>query len=150
VDGVDVDRSTLFPVGRSTTVVFRSRDLNGVVGSDLSTVTVRPRLVFTLPSPVIDPTLQPIRIQPRFRIDESCGSLRLVLESIRSTEPELDPNDVLDAEFGTDDRDFVIRAVPAADGSDRVFEITYLAVDEAGGEERHTEKLLVRGKGGAK
>lgn len=148
VDGADVDGSTLFPVGRSTTVVFRARDRHGLVGSDLSTVTVRYRLEITLPVAAVDPTLQPIRIEPSVRIDETCGPLRLVLESIRSNAPQLDPNDILEAELGTDDRDFVIRAVPAPSGADRVFEITYLAVDEAGREERHTEQLVVRGEGG--
>lgn len=148
VGGVDVEGSTLFPIGRSTTVVFRARDRNGLVGSDLSTVTVRHRLEITLPVAVVEPTLQPIRIEPTVRIDETCGSLRLVLESIRSSVPQLDPNDILEAELGTDDRDFAIRAVPAPSGADRTFEITYLAVDEGGREERHKELFVVRGKGG--
>lgn len=145
VGGVEVAGSTLFPLGATTPVTFLARDRSGHVASELSAVTVAPRLRFWLPLPAVDPTLQLVPVTPRFEIGQGCGALRVVLESIRSSAPQLDPDDIVGAEIGSDDREFMIRARPAPGGRERVFEITYAAVDDQGREERHSEWLVVRG-----
>lgn len=54
-----------------------------------------------------------------------------------------DPADVEGAAFGTDDRDFLLRAERLGTGPGRVYEITYSAQDAAGNETTATTPVTV-------
>ncbi len=65
--------------------------------------------------------------------DAGSGVASVTLVSIESNEPaEEGTADVQDAEFGTDDREFQLRAARLGTGEGRVYTIVYLITDEAG------------------
>ncbi len=71
-------------------------------------------------------------------VDATSGIESIVLTSITSNEPdqgtdaEDQPNDIQDAQFGTLDQAYSVRAERADEGSGRVYTITYTATDKAG------------------
>jgi hypothetical protein len=70
--------------------------------------------------------------------DSLSGIESIVLTSISSNEPDVGtdsddvPNDIQDAEFGTLDTSFSVRAERAEKGNGRVYTIAYMATDKAG------------------
>jgi hypothetical protein len=69
---------------------------------------------------------------------DACGTPSVVLESIRSSEPDDAPGsghtapDIRGARIGTADFEFLLRAERAGPESGRVYAITYAAADESG------------------
>jgi hypothetical protein len=65
--------------------------------------------------------------------DNLPGQSTVVLASITSSEPASGPAaDVQEAQYGSSDSDFLLRAERSGAGSGRVYKITYTAADEAG------------------
>jgi alpha-tubulin suppressor-like RCC1 family protein len=70
--------------------------------------------------------------------DDGDANPRVELVSITSTEADAGvaeedlPNDIQDAAFGTDDREFALRAERSGRGSGRTYTVTYAATDMAG------------------
>ncbi|UUZ85205.1 hypothetical protein LJK88_17495 [Paenibacillus sp. P26] len=63
--------------------------------------------------------------------DSGSGIASVVLTSITSNEP-LQPDDIQDAQYGTADTSFRLRASRAGSGNGRIYTITYTATDQAG------------------
>lgn len=74
--------------------------------------------------------------------DEYYSDPSVILESVVSSEPDDAPGggdgntngDIQGADFGTDDREFQLRAERDAKGSSRIYTITYKAIDVSGNE----------------
>lgn len=81
--------------------------------------------------------------------DNLSGIEPIVLVSITSNEPDVGtgsddaPNDIQDAEFGTLDTSFSVRAERAEEGTGRVYTITYMATDKAGNTAVETVTVIV-------
>lgn len=130
----------VFPLG-TTVVTWTATDASGNVGADTQSVGVADTTPpsFTLrvsPSRLWPPNHKMVTITATIVATDTCDptpSIRLV--SIASDEPDNgtgDGNtspDVLGADFGTDDRQFQLRAERAGNGDGRVYTITYVAED---------------------
>lgn len=161
--GKDINESTLFPVNRPQSpdspsylpVEFRFRDRLGNVGSGRSSVWVvdrqPPSLRVELSPNMLSPTLQFVTIRADILAADVCTGVRVRLASIQSNVPAQDPNDIQDAQVGTDDREFRVRAAPAVGANqqlmDRIYMITYVAVDELGNETRAVAQVTVKATG---
>ncbi len=90
------------------------------------------------PSPNVlwppDNRLAPIRVEAL--ATDSCGAARFELESIQSNEPLSDSSsgapDVVDADFGTGDVTFQLRAERLGNGTGRIYSVRYRAMDASG------------------
>ncbi len=99
--------------------------------------TTSPRLEIH-PSPNVlwppDNRLVPIRVEAL--ATDSCGGARFELESIQSNEPLSDSSggapDVVDADFGTGDVNFQLRAERLGNGTGRIYSVRYRAMDASG------------------
>jgi hypothetical protein len=73
-------------------------------------------------------------------LDDASGISSVVLTSITSNEPDYDstkgegdvPNDIQNAEFGTADTSFSLRAERSSKGTGRIYTIVYTVTDKAG------------------
>jgi hypothetical protein len=140
---VDNDALLVFPIG-TTVVIWTATDQSGNVGSDTQSVevvdTTPPVLeVEANPSVLWPPNHKMIDIHVTVRTSDICDvepEIRLI--SITSNEPANgngDGNTKPDfdrAEFGTDDRDFRLRAERRGPGDGRVYTIEYVAEDDSG------------------
>ena len=89
--------------------------------------------------PMLDLTLSPAMLWPpngkfhdieaTLNAEDACGDVRVELLSIDVNQQENSP--FTDAEFGTDDRRFKLRARRAG-SSDRIYTVTYRATDDSG------------------
>jgi len=137
------DALPVFPIG-TTEVIWTATDLSDNVGSDTQSVevvdTTQPMLeVEATPSVIWPPNHKMIDIHVSVRTSDICDlvpEIRLV--SITSneapngngdgnTKPDFDR-----ADFGTDDRDFRVRAERKGNGDGRVYTIEYVAEDDSG------------------
>ncbi len=144
----------LFPLG-ATPVTWSARDDSNNVGTAVQTI----RIVDTTP-PVLDVTLSPESLWPPnhtlerivagIRVTDVCDpnpQLRLI--SIVSNEPDNgfgDGNtsaDIQQAAFGTDDREFQLRAERSGTGSGRIYTVTYEARDASGNTTVRTAQVTV-------
>lgn len=71
------------------------------------------------------------------------GPVTLELDSIVSNAPWWDHEDILGADYGTDDRIFKLRPYPAGSTTPREFTVTYRATDGAGNLDRATAIFTV-------
>ena len=130
-------------------------DGNG--GSDSSTIqitvqdTIGPALELTLtPDQLWPPNHKLASVAAALTVSDTCDAGPTVdLVSIASNEPDDGlgdgdfPNDIQGADFGTDDREFLLRAERAANGSGRVYTVTYTAQDASGNTRSATAGVLV-------
>ncbi len=86
-----------------------------------------------------DHKLAPVQVTIQVS-DDSDPNPRVELVSITSSEPDNGlgdgdtPDDIQDAVFGTDDRQFQLRAERSGNGNGRVYTVTYKATDASGNE----------------
>jgi len=140
---VDNNAPPIFPIG-TTTVIWTATDLSDNVGTDTQSVevvdTTPPMLeVKATPDVLWSPNHKMIDIHVTVRTSDVCDlvpEIRLV--GITSNE---EPNgngdgntkpDFDSADFGTDDRDFRLRAERKGNGDGRVYTIEYVAEDDSG------------------
>lgn len=140
---VDNDAPALFPVGE-TPVLWTATDSSANVGEDTQLVTVEdtiPPLISVSVSPDVlwPPNHKMVTIQAEIEVIDICDpDPAVTLVSIVSNEPDDDTGDgattgdIQEAAFGTDDREFSLRAERKGDGEDRVYTITYEVEDMSG------------------
>jgi hypothetical protein len=133
----------LFPLG-TTAVIWSSTDASGNTGTATQLVnivdTTPPTFTLSLSADTLwPPNHRMVRITANIVVTEACDpdpQVRLV--SITSNEPDEGlgdgdmPNDVQEAAFGTDDREFLLRAERSGLGSGRVYTVTYEVRDGSG------------------
>jgi hypothetical protein len=137
------DAPALFPIGM-TTVTWKATDASGNMGTDTQTITIEdttpPILTVEVnPETLWSPNHKLVPVQATITVEDLCDSQPTVtLVSITSNEPDNGKgdgdtsNDVQGAVFGTDDRDFMLRAERQGKGEGRVYTITYAAEDNHG------------------
>ncbi|WP_372516756.1 OmpL47-type beta-barrel domain-containing protein [Paenibacillus silviterrae] len=82
----------------------------------------------------------PIRVSVA-EADRISGISSVTLDSIESSEP--DPEGAAEAEYGTNDTEFLLKAARAGEGTGRVYTITYTATDRAGHQSSGTAKVTI-------
>jgi len=155
VRGLAVAETTLFPVGELTQVSFRYRDRHGNVGEEWSSVEVTrgSPIDLGLGRRVIPGHGDWIEIKPRIRTGGPCDFKRLYLVSILTDGLEAPHEFARGVAFGSDDREFELRALPLtrSDGElgSRRYELVWIGIDDAGRKARLVETLVVEppGKG---
>jgi hypothetical protein len=132
-----------FPLG-NTVVTWSSQDSSGNLGTATQNVTIQdttPPLLELSVSPGVlwPPNHQLVPITVTVTVEDPCDPAPTVtLLSITSNEADNGlgdgdmPNDIQGAAFGTDDRQFLLRAERSGLGNDRVYTITYQASDASG------------------
>jgi hypothetical protein len=93
-----------------------------------------PTIKVTLTPTVISPSKNRlVRIHAVVRSGDVCGEVspEVVLTSITSNQPNDDRDDIQGADFGTFDRDFLLRAESKEKGK-RIYTVTYRATDARG------------------
>lgn len=137
------DAPPVFPLG-TTVVNWTATDGSGNVGSDTQSVevvdTTPPDFTLTLdPTELWPPNHKFRKITASIEVHDTCDpnpTIRLV--SITSDEPENGLGDgdtapdVANADYGTDDRSFDLRAERQGGGDGRVYTVTYSAEDASG------------------
>ena len=154
--------SAVFPLG-ATIVKLVVND--GVFNSDADYVTINvidttpPNLFVTVsPTSIWPPNHQMKDIIATIIVSDICDPTPVIsLVSIESNEPDDAPggsdgntvNDIQNADMGTDDREFQLRAERNSHGSGRIYTITYSATDASGNYDIATATVTVphnRGK----
>lgn len=129
------------------TQAYRSIQFENGRGDDVTA----PGLTITLTPDALRPAnhrLAPVSAQVRVS-DDTDPSPSVTLLSITSNEPDNgtgdgdDPNDIQGAAFGTDDREFLLRAERAGKGNGRVYTVTYQARDAAGNTTTASARVIV-------
>jgi hypothetical protein len=143
ISTVSNNAPALFPLG-STTVTWTAIDGSGNPGTDTQTVTIEDTIppvltVSVTPSTIWPPNHKMVTITADITATDGCDdNVEVRLVSIVSNEADNGQgdgnttNDIQDAEYGTDDREFKLRAERSGKGSGRVYTITYEAEDNAG------------------
>jgi endo-1,4-beta-xylanase len=146
------DAPALFPLG-TTTVTWTATDGSSNTSTAGQAVTVQdtapPELaVVVSPTQLWPPNHKMVTIRAQVTATDACDGVPTVrLLSITSNEPDNGvgdgdtENDVQGAAFGTDDREFQLRAERSGNGSGRVYSIVYEATDSSGN--RTTRTVLV-------
>ncbi len=165
VDGMDVTEKTLFPLDRGqhpqpcfTPVVFRFQDRHGNIGAAISGVRVvdrrPPDLSVDLFPNLLQPTFEFVTIRADILTADVCGGVSVILDAIVADPPPPPQSDLVlirGAEFGTDDREFQLRAAPAIGPNqqpvDRIYTVTYVAVDEFGNKTQASAEVIVKAMG---
>jgi hypothetical protein len=142
----------LFPLGL-TTVTWTATDGSSNTSTAAQAVTVQdttpPALVVVVsPTQLWPPNHKMVTIRAQVTTDDACDGVPTVrLLSITSSEPDNGlgdgdtENDIQGAAFGTDDREFQLRAERSGKGTGRVYTIVYEAADSSGN--RTTRTVLV-------
>jgi hypothetical protein len=132
-----------FPIG-NTVVTWSSLDSSGNLGTANQNVTIQdttPPLLELSASPDVlwAPNHQMVPITVTVTVEDMCDPAPTVtLLSITSNEPDNGlgdgdtANDIQEAAFGADDRQFLLRAERSGAGSGRIYTITYQASDASG------------------
>jgi len=119
-------------------------DNGGLTGTDTVDVTVQdtiaPTLSVTLsPNVLWPPNHKLVKVTASIDVSDSCDDIPVVkLVSIASNEPDdkskygQTGDDIQGAEFGTDDREFLLRAERSGNGVARIYKVTYSATDSSG------------------
>jgi len=139
-EGVSID--VVFPVG-SHSVTLRVTDAQGETDTD--TIVVE---VVDITAPTVDVSLSTSELWPpnhdmwpiEATVDAGdCNSpLTIVLVSVESNEPVNDRGDgntepdVVGAELGSEDYEFMVRAERSGTGSGRIYTVTYTVTDPSG------------------
>jgi hypothetical protein len=140
---ISSDAPQLFKLG-TTTVTWSATDDSKNVGHATQQVkivdTTPPDLTVQLSPTVLWPANHKlVEITATITVTDTCDpnpTVRLV--SIKSNEPDNglgdgdQPNDIQEANFGTDDRVFLLRAERSGLGNGRVYTVTYEASDASG------------------
>ena len=114
-------------------------DLDEVVATVVDT-TPPEMSIAAHPSVLWPPNHRLVPITAVVHATDACGAPRIVLESIRSSEPDDAPGsghtapDIRGAQIGEADFEFLLRAERAGPESGRVYTITYSAADASGNE----------------
>ncbi len=95
------------------------------------------------PSVLWPPNNKLVEVKVRLRIRDCDPEPRVVLADARSNEPENDPEDIQEADIGTDDRHVLLRASRSGEGKGRVYRLTYRIADAAGNETDAVARVLV-------
>ena len=137
------DALALFPLGE-TFVTWSAIDSSGNVGIDMQTVTITdtipPQIEVDLsPGVIWPPNHKLVKVRASITVVDVCDSdLQVRLVSITSNEPDNGlgdgdtANDIQDADFGTDDRVFSLRAERSGLGDGRTYTVTYEVEDGSG------------------
>jgi len=143
----------LFPLG-VTDVTWSATDPSTNTGTAIQKVTIEdttpPVLeVSVTPSLIWPPNHQMVRVRANIVATDVCDGVPTVeLVSITANEPDnslgdgFTLDDVQGAEFGTDDREFFLRAERRGMGTGRIYTITYKATDASGNST--TRQVFVR------
>lgn len=125
---------------------YRSGQFEGGISED----TTPPNLQVSLsPDSIWSPNHKMILITATIMVsDDTDSQPRVTLVSIESNEPDSigagdQPNDVQNAEIGTDDRSFSVRAERLGSGSGRIYTVKYEARDAAGNVATITKQVVV-------
>lgn len=133
----------LFPVGE-TQVTFVATDESGQTSTCVATVTVEdttpPTISVELNRYILwPPNHKLMTITAAVEVADICDpDPALVLTGITSDEPDNglgdgdQPNDIQQADFGTEDLTFLLRAERSGSGDGRVYTIVYTVTDESG------------------
>ncbi len=154
VGGVEVTPSTPFWLDAwvgALPVEFRFRDAAGNVGTAETSVAIyddAPPALAVAVSPALTSAASSafVTVSAEVAVSDGCSPVWVWLESIASNAPAYDGTDVLDADLGTDDRGFSLRARPAGPTTDRVYTVTYRAMDLYGHGEVATATFTVKYK----
>ena len=119
-------------------------DNGGLTDTDMVDVTVQdttaPTLSVTLsPNVLLPSNHKMVSITATIQFNDSCDDSPIIkLVSITSNEADNGmgdgdtSNDIQGAEFGTDDREFLLRAERSGHGTDRIYTVTYEVTDASG------------------
>jgi len=150
--------TTNLPVGTHT-IILTVEDEKGKMGSDTVDITVTdsspPSLNVSLsPDYLWPPNHKMVEITASIQISDSCDAdPNVELVSIISNEPDNGSgdgntiNDIQGANYGTDDRNFSLRAERAGNGITRIYTITYGAMDSAGNVTEQVETVRIPASG---
>jgi hypothetical protein len=132
------------PLG-SHAVTLRVRDRPGSWDTDTVTVTVAdttsPLLSVALdPAELWPPNHRMVAVTATVAATDTCGEAMVRLESIASSEPDDAPgggdgatqDDIQEADYGTADVGFRLRAERSGAGSGRFYAVTYMGIDVVG------------------
>ena len=129
-----------------TTQPFLASQFEGFV-ADVSPPTLD---VVLAPSLLWPPKHQLVEVDALITVfDDIDPTPEVTLVSIESNEPDTGtgkgdkPNDIQEADFGEDDRDFLLRAERRGRGEGRVYTVTYRAVDDTGNMTEVTTTVVV-------
>ena len=139
------DAPAIFPLG-TTTVTFTATDDAGNTASCTTMVTVQdttpPDISVTVsPDTLWPPNHKMVDITATVTVSDICDAApTVVLTSVTSNEPDNAKgngdgntvNDIQEAEIGTEDYEFQLRAERAGKGDGRVYTITYTVTDASG------------------
>ena len=154
VVGTTATVNLTLPLGEHT-FTLTVDDGNGGTDTDMVDVAV----VDTTP-PTLSVTLSPnvirshnhmlVEVTATIQVSEVCDpNPSIVLLSITSNEPDDGlgdgdtPNDIQEADFGTDDSAFLLRAERSGTGDGRIYTVTYQAVDASGNTITDTSQVTV-------
>jgi pimeloyl-ACP methyl ester carboxylesterase len=145
---------TYLPLGTQT-FTLTVGDSTGKTDTDTVHVTVQdataPTLSVTLlPNVLWPPNHEMAKITASIDMVDSCDDESTVkLVSITSNEPDDGmgdgdtSDDIQGADFGTDDREFLLRAERQGGGTDRIYTVTYEATDASGNVAEGTTEVTV-------
>ena len=148
------DAPALFPLG-VTTVHWTATDGSSNSSAASQAVTVQDTtppvlLVAVSPAELWPPNHKMVTIRAQVTVIEACdGAPTVRLLSIASNEPDNGlgdgdtENDIQGAAFGTDDREFQLRAERSGRGNGRVYSIVYEAADSSGNRTTYTALVTV-------
>lgn len=135
---------------------FEFKDAAGNTGSAVATVSNIDKIAPTI-SIVLDntslwsPNHKMVTITAQVDADDNSSDVSVYLTSITRNEPDFDPslidddvaNDIQNANFGTHDLTFDLRAERAGSGNGRIYTVTYTAIDAAGNTTTSTAEVVV-------
>jgi hypothetical protein len=149
---IDHDAPAAFPLG-TTPVTFTATDDSRNTSSCQALVTVldttSPTISVTLSQDLLwPPDHRLVEVTAHVTVADTCGHPAFELVSISSNEPDdgigdgRTIDDIQDAEFGTSDTSFVLRAERSASGQGREYMVSYRVTDGNGN--RSTATAVVR------
>lgn len=135
-------------------VTLRVTDRAGATSTDEIIVVVAdtapPAIAFQMtPSVLWPPNHQMVPVHASVVASDRCGAVSVRLDSVTSSEPEdghgdgATAPDIKDANIGTPDFDFLLRAERSGTGSGRIYLIRYTALDAAGNSASAVAQVVV-------
>ena len=137
-------------------ITLTVNDGRGGVDTDSTTITVAdtkpPSLYVTLSSTILWPANhEMVKVKATVEGHDRCDGSDVLIElvSIVSSEPDDETGDgktepdIQEAEFGTGDLEFLLRAERSGKGPGRVYSVTYRATDKGGNRTDVTQKVVV-------